>query len=253
MSIVMIERVLADAAAKGAAWQVLVVLASHASDDGTGAYPSVQTLVAKTNLTHRAVRRALAGLEREGYVRRVGKSKYDTVNYTLTPESWPAKPEPVSERASAKCRTDVPTDGQVSDPESDTSERGSAASDRESAPVGLTVSQTVLEQPPSQPSFQPPPQPPRGGSSPPKETRRERAAREEAELEQARKHRQHLLGCVRAHLHQEIAPEDLPSSVDTYLRRFSIKHPEVELGADVAAYAEAVAKWAGWTRQEIAA
>jgi hypothetical protein len=112
MSVEMISAVFERAAAKGAAWQVLLYLADRASADGTGAWPSVQRIVDSTNLTHRAVRRALAALERDEYIRRVGTSPYGTINWNLTPSLWPPKPTPKTERGAER-------ESDMSDRESD--------------------------------------------------------------------------------------------------------------------------------------
>ena len=47
---------------------VLVGLANHAGPDGTGAFPSVATLVRYTGLSERAVRTCLDRLEAEGII-----------------------------------------------------------------------------------------------------------------------------------------------------------------------------------------
>src|SRR5262249_18430229 len=48
---------------------VLIGLANHAGPDGTGAFPSVRTLVRYTDLSERTVRTALDRLEAEGIIR----------------------------------------------------------------------------------------------------------------------------------------------------------------------------------------
>lgn len=61
----------ADASGKpnSACAAVLVGLANHADSDGTGAWPSVHTLVRYTRLSERTVRTALDRLEAEGIIR----------------------------------------------------------------------------------------------------------------------------------------------------------------------------------------
>lgn len=49
---------------------VLLVLADHANDDGTGAFPSVDTIAWKTRLSERAVQGHLRTLEEQGLIRR---------------------------------------------------------------------------------------------------------------------------------------------------------------------------------------
>lgn len=63
---------------------VLVSLADQANDDGA-CWPSVGTVAERTCLTDRAVQKALAWLEAEGYVIREMKAGRAT-RYTLTPE-----------------------------------------------------------------------------------------------------------------------------------------------------------------------
>lgn len=47
---------------------VMLVLADHASDDGTDAWPSVETIAAKVRRTPRSVQRTLAELRDKGYI-----------------------------------------------------------------------------------------------------------------------------------------------------------------------------------------
>ena len=56
-------------AASSACKFVLVGLANHAGPDGTGAFPSVATLVRYTGLSERTVRTCLNRLEAEGIIR----------------------------------------------------------------------------------------------------------------------------------------------------------------------------------------
>lgn len=49
---------------------VLLVLADHANDDGTGAFPSVDTIAWKTRMGERTVQRHLRALEKQGLIRK---------------------------------------------------------------------------------------------------------------------------------------------------------------------------------------
>lgn len=66
---------------------VLLVLADHASDDGTGAWPSVDTIAREARMTRRAVQYALRGLEERGAIVAAGKSKQGTVIYDVWMET----------------------------------------------------------------------------------------------------------------------------------------------------------------------
>lgn len=56
----------------GAARSVLLALAWHAADDGTGARPSQPTIARRAGVSERTVRDALAKLEGEGSIARQG-------------------------------------------------------------------------------------------------------------------------------------------------------------------------------------
>jgi Helix-turn-helix domain len=66
---------------------VLLAMADHARDDGTGCYPSVSTLARKTSLTRRGVQKLIRGLEKQlllsASVRRKGRLNL-TTEYQLT-------------------------------------------------------------------------------------------------------------------------------------------------------------------------
>jgi Helix-turn-helix domain len=66
---------------------VLLAMADHARDDGTGCYPSIATLSRKTSLSIRAVQKTMRGLEAAGYLISHGKSRGGrgvTTEYTIT-------------------------------------------------------------------------------------------------------------------------------------------------------------------------
>lgn len=88
---------------------VLLVLADHAKEDGTFAWPSVETIGAQARLSRRAVQSALRGLEEDGAIIRRGESKSKTTIYDVvmraqnphpggaqltTPEGANSAPEP---------------------------------------------------------------------------------------------------------------------------------------------------------------
>lgn len=62
---------------------VLLVLADHANDDGTGAWPSVKTIANEAKQSERNVQYALRALEGEGRIRKAGKSPYGTTIYDV--------------------------------------------------------------------------------------------------------------------------------------------------------------------------
>ena len=66
MSIKVMNWVWGSSAQKGSALLLLLAVADHAHDDGAGAYPSIQTLAAKSRLTPRAVQGILNRLEAAG-------------------------------------------------------------------------------------------------------------------------------------------------------------------------------------------
>lgn len=62
---------------------VLLVLADHANDDGTGAYPSVLTIAHEARLSKRAAQYALRRLESHRAIAREGVSQYGTTIYRV--------------------------------------------------------------------------------------------------------------------------------------------------------------------------
>ncbi len=63
---------------------VLLVLADHAHDDGTSAYPSVETIARKARLSRRGTFDALKRLTAQGALMREGKGPRGTVCYRIT-------------------------------------------------------------------------------------------------------------------------------------------------------------------------
>lgn len=65
---------------------ILLALADHANDDGKGAYPSVKTMIRKTNLKKPTVIGGLLALRFHLFIEFVGVSIRDTNNYDIIPE-----------------------------------------------------------------------------------------------------------------------------------------------------------------------
>ena len=63
---------------------VLLCIADHAHDDGTGAYPSVTRIATETGLSRRAVINLIAELERDRYLD-VRRAKGDSNEYVIHP------------------------------------------------------------------------------------------------------------------------------------------------------------------------
>ncbi len=62
---------------------VLIALADNAHDDGSKAYPSVETLALKSRMSERAVQYSLRKLEEEGHIVKTGKSPLGTNVYRI--------------------------------------------------------------------------------------------------------------------------------------------------------------------------
>lgn len=62
---------------------ILLCLSDHANDDGKGAYPSVKTLMRKSNLTRPTVISAILALQYHLFINFVGLSPYETNNYDI--------------------------------------------------------------------------------------------------------------------------------------------------------------------------
>jgi len=62
---------------------VLLVLADHAKEDGTAAWPSVETIAEQARLSERQARRALRELELAGAIEQTGRSSKGTNVYTV--------------------------------------------------------------------------------------------------------------------------------------------------------------------------
>lgn len=62
---------------------VLLVLADHAKDDGTSAWPSTDTIASEARMSSRQVQRCLDALERDGHIRDTGRSRAGTVIWAV--------------------------------------------------------------------------------------------------------------------------------------------------------------------------
>ena len=87
MSVRVMSWVFWHATVKGAAWQVLVLLADAASDDGLNAYPSRQKIALKANLSEKAVREAWATLAAGGWIEPAGWSPAGTRSWRVVMRS----------------------------------------------------------------------------------------------------------------------------------------------------------------------
>jgi DNA replication protein DnaD len=62
---------------------ILLALADNANDEGEGSYPGVDTLCKKTGYSTATVCNALNALRHNGFTQLMGRSKFDTNNYTI--------------------------------------------------------------------------------------------------------------------------------------------------------------------------
>jgi hypothetical protein len=85
MSIRVMTAVWDHAAVEGGTLLVLLAMADWANDDGTGVYPTQETLARKARLGDRQVRNCLAELEDLGYIKRDGKRGH-VVNWWVDPD-----------------------------------------------------------------------------------------------------------------------------------------------------------------------
>jgi hypothetical protein len=74
---------------------VLLALADHARDDGTGAYPAVNTLARKTSLSRRGIQKILRRLEQASLIAQKGTvrcGRGETVEYRITLQTGKGEP-----------------------------------------------------------------------------------------------------------------------------------------------------------------
>ena len=72
---------------------VLLALADHADDQGKGAYPGLTRMECKTALTRKTIVNALDALKFNGMISLVGRSKFNTSNYTILTQALPGTVE----------------------------------------------------------------------------------------------------------------------------------------------------------------
>lgn len=83
MSVHVLSHVLRYSEAKLGARLVLIVLADHARDDGSMAWPAVETIAEQARMSRRAVQMALRKLEEDGEIVVRGKSRTGTTIYDV--------------------------------------------------------------------------------------------------------------------------------------------------------------------------
>lgn len=94
MSIICLTHVMRHSEAKLGARLVLFVLAEFAHDDGTKAFPTVETIMERTRMSRRGVQDALRKLEGDGLIVQTGQTGYGARIYTViltAAESAPAQ------------------------------------------------------------------------------------------------------------------------------------------------------------------
>jgi hypothetical protein len=100
---------------------VLLVLADHAHDDGTSAYPSVEKIARKARLTRRGTQVALRRLERVGAIEPAGKGPRGTTAYRVVMptrgELTAPRTDCAGEVTDARGRTERPGGAKGSSPE----------------------------------------------------------------------------------------------------------------------------------------
>lgn len=83
MSIHVLSNVMRESEALGGQRLVLFVLAEFAHDDGTRAFPDVETLTERTRMSRRQVQRCLRALETEQRIKPTSKTRTGTIVYTV--------------------------------------------------------------------------------------------------------------------------------------------------------------------------
>lgn len=83
MSVAALSWVLEHSDARLADRLVLLSLADHAKSDGTGAWPSIDTIARHSRVSRRAALYSLQSLEAQGAIVRTGKSRAGTVIWTV--------------------------------------------------------------------------------------------------------------------------------------------------------------------------
>lgn len=93
---------------------VLIVLADKANDDGTGAWPSINTIAHEARLSRRATIYALQRLEEDEQIVRDGVSRYGTVNYSVVMDpEFSAEPPYLTQPSNSNSSLDDEKDGSM--------------------------------------------------------------------------------------------------------------------------------------------
>ena len=104
MSIKCTSRVWDHSAASGTELLVLLAISDHAHEDGTGAYPSVDTLATKCKISRRSVQRYLKNLSENGELKiEYGKGRNGTNMYTVLSGLLPANSKQEMKRICYMC------------------------------------------------------------------------------------------------------------------------------------------------------
>lgn len=102
---------------------VLLALADYAHDDGTNAFPSVDTLAGKAGVDRRTVQRALADLEAAGEIAKTGATRRGVTIWRLLLDGLRGdklSPEGSSTRSSRRSGGNLPPQGDRTPPLDDT-------------------------------------------------------------------------------------------------------------------------------------
>jgi hypothetical protein len=137
VSIVCLSHVMRHSEATLGARLVLFVLAEHAHDDGTEAYPSVETIGERTRLSRKGVQGALRRLEADRMIVRDGEGPRRTTKWRVvmggeetTPANLRASGGEVDDLEGGEAATPEPSLGEPSEESSDTA--------REDTPSSMT-------------------------------------------------------------------------------------------------------------------
>lgn len=109
MSIHVISWVLRHSEATLGRRLVLLVLADHASEDGTSSYASVKTISREARMTRKAVQAALRRLEADGSIIEVGEGPKGTHDYTVLMGGVDSTPGVVDGRTGGVASTPEPS------------------------------------------------------------------------------------------------------------------------------------------------
>lgn len=92
MSVHVISWVLKHSEARLGDRLVLIVLADHASEDGTNAYPTLATIAQQARMSRRQVQRALRNLETQGLIKDRGRTDWGARRFDVAMSDLSPKP-----------------------------------------------------------------------------------------------------------------------------------------------------------------